>query len=116
MSSSGFDILDALRLGIGLGFLGVASFRDIKTRTVPNRLWFLMFFVGVMVIEVGYIWDKAPQVLLLTPIPSMIIFFIIFTEGELAEDALSPAGNAALSVGLLVIAIAIIAYQGQALG
>ncbi len=115
MSTTGIDILDALRLGIGLGFLGVASFMDIKTRTVPNRLWFLMFFAGVMVLEVGYIWDNAPQVLLLTPIPSMIIFFIIFTEGELAEDALSPAGNAALSVGLLVIAIAIIAYQGQAL-
>ena len=116
MSSLGFDILDALRLALGLGFLGVASVMDLKTRTVPNRLWFMMFFVGVMVLEVGYIWGNAPQVLLLTPIPSMIIFFIIFTEGELAEDALSPAGNAALSVGLLVVAIAIIAYQGQALG
>jgi Flp pilus assembly protein protease CpaA len=116
MSSSGFDILDALRLAIGLGFLGAASVMDIKTRTVPNRLWFIMFFVGVMVLEVGYIWDNVPQVLLLTPIPAMIIFFIIFTEGELAEDALSPTGNAALSMGLLVVAIAIIAYQGWSLG
>jgi len=116
MSSSGFDILDALRFALGLGFLGAASIMDLKTRTVPNRLWFLMFFAGIMVLEVGYIWDNAPQVLLLTPIPSMIIFFIIFTEGELAEDALSPAGNAALSIGLLVLAVAIIAYQGQVLG
>jgi Flp pilus assembly protein protease CpaA len=115
MSASGFDILDALRLALGLGFLGAAAVMDIKTRTVPNRLWFLMFFVGVMVLEVGYIWDSAPQVLMLTPISAMIIFFIIFTEGELAEDALSPAGNAALSLGLLVVAVAIIVYQGWAL-
>jgi len=115
MASLDSQLLDFVRLLLGIGFLAIASQRDLRTRTVPNRLWFIMFFAGVIVLDASYLLANAPSVLLLTPIPAMIIFIIIFTEGELAEDALSKAGNAALTAALLLVAIIILVYQGQVL-
>ena len=109
------QLVDFVRLLIGIGFLAIASQRDLRTRTVPNRLWFVMFFAGVIMLEVGYLLTKAPSVMLLTPIPAMIIFIVIFTEGEPAEDSLSKAGNAALTLVLLLVGLGIIIYQGLAL-
>jgi preflagellin peptidase FlaK len=100
---------------LGLAFLSIAAVMDVRTRKVHNRLWFVMFFVGIMVLELGYITAKAPAALLLTPIPAMIFFIVIFTEGEIGEDALSEGANMALTVLLIVVAIAIIIYQGSVL-
>jgi len=115
MVSSEVQLFDALRFVLGLAFLAIAAVMDVRTRKVHNRLWFIMFFVGIMVLELGYITSKAPAALLLTPIPAMIFFIVIFTEGEIGEDALSEGANMALTVLLLVVAIAIIIYQGQML-
>jgi len=108
-------MIDAFRLALGLAFLAIAAIMDVRTRKVPNRLWFIMFFTGILVLEIGYIFDKAPQVLLLTPIPAMIVFIVIFTEGEIAEDSLSKGANIVLTIVLVLVAIAVIYYQGMSL-
>jgi preflagellin peptidase FlaK len=115
MASFEVQLFDALRLVLGLAFLAIAAVMDVRTRKVHNRLWFIMFFVGIMVLELGYITAKAPAALLLTPIPAMIFFIVIFTEGEIGEDALSEGANMALTVLLIVVAIAIMIFQGQVL-
>lgn len=110
-SSNYFDVL---RLVLGLFLLGVASFSDIRTRKVSNQLWFGMLTIGLIVMVGDLISSDAEMVLLLTPIPVAIFFVAIFTEGELSEKIPSKA-NIILTLVLIVVAVAVLWYEGEAL-
>jgi len=108
-------MLDGLRLVLGLIFLGLASARDVKTRKVSNELWLGMLVIGLVVLIGDLLMSDADQVLLLTPIPVVIIFFMVFMEGELFPEHLSKAANGGLSVVLIITALLVLWYQGRVL-
>jgi preflagellin peptidase FlaK len=109
-------MLDGLRLLIGLIFLGLASVRDVRTRKVPNELWFGMLTIGLVVLVGDLLMSDADDVLLLTPIPVLITFFVVFMEGEIFPERLSKGANAGLSGALIVVALLVLWYQGRDLG
>jgi preflagellin peptidase FlaK len=108
-------MIDALRLVLGLVFLGIAALRDMRTRKVPNELWLGMLAIGLVILVGDLIMSDSPSVLLLTPIPVVIIFFVILSEGELAAETLSRGANIGLTVVLVITAVAVLWYQGMVL-
>jgi preflagellin peptidase FlaK len=109
-------MLDMLRLLLGLVFLGIASARDLRTRKVPNELWFGMLAIGLIILEGGYFLLGVAPVLLLTPGPVLIIFFLIFMEGELLPEGFSRSVNVGLDGGLLLVAVLTLWFEGKATG
>ena len=76
--------IDMARLIVGLTALGVASLTDLRTRKVPNTLWYIVAAVGVGLLladlsqlEGAGVWHLA------LAIPVAGIFAVVVTGGEL---------------------------------
>lgn len=114
MPAATTNTFDVLRLVLGLILLGVASCTDLRTRKVGNRLWSYMLGAGIVIMLFDMMASGADQALLLTPVPVVIVFVTIFTEGELSER-LSGKANLGLTSVMVLVAIGVLWYQGEAL-
>lgn len=87
MALSGTDAGTAIDLGrilLGMCVLGVASLTDLRTRRVPNRLWYVAAAIamGLLVADLALI-DGSTSWHLLMAFPVAAIFAVTVTGGEL---------------------------------
>lgn len=84
--------MDIIRLSVGVLALGVASYTDLRTRRVPNRLWgFVMPFALALLALQPFMEDRPLDALV---VPMTLIFVLpVFFEGgrrtDLSEHVLS---------------------------
>ncbi|MCK5560684.1 MAG: hypothetical protein KAJ51_08835, partial [Thermoplasmata archaeon] len=73
--------LNSLRVIIAILFLGAASYRDIKTRTVHNKLWIVLGLIGISLFEIQIIFELGieafPYLLLIIPITILFMSFLV---------------------------------------
>ena len=76
--------IDMARLIVGLTALGVASLTDLRTRKVPNALWYIMATVGVglLLADLSQLEGAGAWHLALA-LPVAGIFAVVVTGGEL---------------------------------
>ena len=67
-------IPDIIRIIIGIIFLGYASFSDLKTRRVDDKVWIIMGFVGFLLLIAQFYLENIKPVYYLTSIPMMLLF------------------------------------------
>jgi len=87
MALSGTDTSTAIDLGrilVGMVALGVASLTDMRTRKVPNRLWFIAAGIGIglLVADLALV-EGASGWHLLMAFPVAAVFAVTVTGGEL---------------------------------
>jgi Flp pilus assembly protein protease CpaA len=77
-------VIDALRLLVALVALGVASLTDLRTRKVPNSVWYVAGGIGVVLLatDMAALEDGGPWALALT-FPVAAFFIVVVTGGEL---------------------------------
>ncbi|MCD6467725.1 MAG: prepilin peptidase [Thermoplasmata archaeon] len=74
--------LDVVRLVVGVGILGYASYTDIKTRMASNTLWIVMGSVGAALLVVQYFTVGIDNLLSLVFIPILIgAVYVLFYVG-----------------------------------
>ncbi|MDI6917192.1 MAG: A24 family peptidase C-terminal domain-containing protein [Thermoplasmatales archaeon] len=73
-------ILDVIRVTAGIIFLGYASFSDLKTRRVDDKIWVIMGFIGFLILIGQFCSEKMDPVYYLIFIPIMLLFFSCFLE------------------------------------
>lgn len=101
----------AVRLVIGLAVFLYASWRDLRTRRVPDNTWIVLGVAALAILEVELLKDGAPLEHHLLLIPTAIIFFAVFFGEELwTEEGLR---FRPLRLGLYVIALVVLAYSVQ---
>lgn len=116
--------LDAARLLVGLVALAIASMTDVRTRRVPNALWYVTAAVGVgllvadlAMVDGGGAWAVA------LAFPVAAVFAVVVTGGELwpvmADDDPDPGreltgpearvyvGDIVASASLLALSVAV---------
>lgn len=73
--------LNSLRVIIAILFLGAASYYDIKTRTVHNKLWIILGLIGISLFEIQIILEFGleafPYLLLIIPITILFMSFLV---------------------------------------
>jgi hypothetical protein len=74
--------VDAARVGLGLLGLGLASMTDIKTREVPNELWYALgaAALALMALDFNGAFGGAAWVL---AVPVGLLFVVAVTGGEI---------------------------------
>jgi preflagellin peptidase FlaK len=77
------DGLAAFRFLAGLAFLGFASYRDLRTRRVPDEVWIVMGVLALVLLEVEFVQNGAAWELQLLLVPIAIIFFGVFFGEEM---------------------------------
>jgi prepilin signal peptidase PulO-like enzyme (type II secretory pathway) len=87
MALSGTDTstaIDLARILVGMVALGVASLTDVRTRRVPNVLWYIAAGIGVglLVVDLSQV-DGSTGWHLLMAFPVAAIFAVTVTGGEL---------------------------------
>lgn len=86
MALSGTDpvTLDAIRVVVGLVAMGLASVYDLRTRRVPNGLWYATAVVGacLLVLDLSRVEGPLGWNLLLA-FPVVAVFAVVVTGGEL---------------------------------
>jgi preflagellin peptidase FlaK len=96
------DGFAAFRLLAGLAFLGFASYRDLKTRRVPDEVWIVMGVLALVLLEVEFVQGEAPWEHQLLLVSTAIIFFGVF----FGEEMWTEEGFRLRPIRLLVYAIA----------
>ena len=128
MALSGTDAstaIDIARIFVAIIALGLASVSDIRTRKVPNTLWYVTAGIGVglLVVDLSLLEGSTGWYLLLA-FPVAAVFAVVVTGGELwpvmpadEEDQdreLTPSearvyiADLGVSVILLVVSVAIL--------
>lgn len=108
----GYNCVDgfpAVRLVIGIAFLGYASWRDVKTRRVPDNAWIVLGAAALVILEAELIQRGAPWEHQLLLLPTAIIFFAVFFGREMWTEEgfeLRP-----LRLGLYILALVLMAYS-----
>jgi preflagellin peptidase FlaK len=74
------------RLGVGGAFLLVAAMSDVRTRTVPDRLWIGLGSVGLVVLAVQIVQDRIEPDAWALLGSSAILFFVIFFGAPFFEE------------------------------
>ena len=87
MALSGTDAstaIDLARIVVGFGALGVASLTDLRTRRVPNQLWYVVAAIGLglLLADLALV-DGSTGWHLLLAFPVAAIFAVTVTGGEL---------------------------------
>ena len=87
MALSGTDAstaIDLARVVVGVAVLGMASLTDLRTRKVPNQLWYVTAAVGLglLVADLALVEDASGWHLLMA-FPVAAIFAVTVTGGEL---------------------------------
>ncbi len=117
-------VIDALRLLVALVALGVASLTDLRTRKVPNSVWYVAGGIGVVLLatDMASLEDGGPWALALT-FPVAAFFIVVVTGGELwpvlppdepdpereltKEEARVYVADLAVSAALIAVAVAV---------
>lgn len=94
-----------LRLMIGLSFLLLASFYDLRDRRVKNWIWIAIGLCGIVILAAQFVFDQISSAHYLIFIPIIILFGSAFWD-------CSPI----LSVILYITAFLTISYQFFTLG
>jgi preflagellin peptidase FlaK len=76
-------ILNSIRLILGILILLYASYTDIKTRTVSNKLWIIMILAGIIILVIQLFISKIINFYSLLFIPIMILLFYFFFQFRL---------------------------------
>lgn len=87
MALSGTDAsttIDVVRILVAIIALGLASVSDIRTRKVPNTLWYVMAGIGVglLVVDLSLLEGSTGWYLVLA-FPVAAVFAVVVTGGEL---------------------------------
>ncbi len=87
MALSGTDAsttIDIARIIVAIIALGLASYTDIRTRKVPNTLWYVTAGIGVglLVVDLSMLEGSTGWYLLLA-FPVAAVFAVVVTGGEL---------------------------------
>lgn len=77
------DGFAAVRLLVGSVFLGYASFRDLRSRRVPDAAWIVLGALSLGLLEVELLLSGAPLEHHLILIPTAIIFYGVFFGEEI---------------------------------
>ncbi len=106
------EILSLLRLLIGVSFLGFASYSDVKTRRVNNRVWMILGLIGFTILAVDL--SLRSQILwahYLIFIPAGILYYDVYLDREPIIDddgfQFAPVG-----IFLYVTALIVLIIQG----
>lgn len=82
------NILDLVRLSVGIVILSYASYTDIKTRMAYSILWIIMGLIGAILLIVQFFTIGIPDIFNLIFIPLMVGFiFIVHYLGLLKGGA-----------------------------
>ena len=73
-------LFDIIRLILGIGILGYASYTDIKTRHAANYLWVIMGMGGAILVILQYIFIGFDNSYYLLFIPLMILFIYLLFQ------------------------------------
>ncbi len=87
MALSGTDAsaaIDLVRILVGVVVLGLASLTDLRTRRVPNQLWYLAAAIGIglLIADLALVEDSSSWHLLMA-FPVAAVFAVTVTGGEL---------------------------------
>jgi preflagellin peptidase FlaK len=136
MALSGTDAstaLDLARIMVGVAALGVASLTDMRTRTVPNPLWYIAAAIGVglLVADLAMVEPSTGWHMLLA-FPVAAVFAVTVTGGELwpvmpedeededreltPEEARVYMADLAVSAVLVIASIAVLFLARDRLG
>lgn len=74
-------ILNGFRVIIAILVLGVASYHDIKTRTIANRIWVIFGLIGITLFEIQIILEydieAFPYLIVALPITALFMSFLV---------------------------------------
>lgn len=82
----------------------LASIQDWKNRTVSNIIWYAMLIFGIMVLEIEFLLTETSNIFLLTPVPVLSSFLVIYCEGMIFDNR-DKKINAAISLSLISISL-----------
>jgi preflagellin peptidase FlaK len=80
------DAFAIARLAVGGAVLFVAAVSDVRTRTVPDRLWIALGSIGLVVLAVQIVQDQIEADAWALLGSSAILFFAIFYGAPLFEE------------------------------
>ncbi len=104
-------IPDIIRLVTGIFFLGYASYSDLKTRRVDDKIWVIMGFTGFMILIMQFYSESRNPVYYLTFIPIMLLFLLFFLETAEKTELRKGKINRKIWILLCCFGVAIFAYQ-----
>lgn len=103
------DGLSAFRFAVGVMFLTYASFKDLKTRRVPDWVWVGFGTIALIVFEVELFLKEAKLEHQLILVPTCILFYTVFFGKEMWTEEgfkLRP-----LRLGLYILALIVLIYS-----
>ncbi len=107
----------ALRFILGLGFLGYASFSDLRTRRVPDSVWVVLGVIALIVLATEFIRGGSSLEHDILLIPTAIIFFAVFFGEELwTEEGFRPRPLRLSLYALAAIILLYLAYHFSSVG
>lgn len=104
-------ILDIIRIIIGIIFLGYASFSDLKTRRVDDKVWVIMGFTGLMLVFGQLYLENRNPVYYITFIPIMLLFLSFFLETAEKTELRKGKINRKIWLPLCCFGIVVFVYQ-----
>jgi len=104
-------IPDIIRIIIGIIFLGYASFSDLKTRRVDDKVWIIMGFVGFLLLIAQFYLENIKPVYYLTFIPMMLLFLSFFLETSEKTELREGKINRKIWLPLCCFGIVVFVYQ-----
>ena len=91
-------LFDVIRLLLGTGILGYASYTDIKTRRAANYLWLMIGAGGGLLLIVQYIFTGFENPYYLLFIPLMIMFIYLLFQLRLVFGGADAKALMALAI------------------
>ncbi|MCK4444124.1 MAG: hypothetical protein KAW09_06245 [Thermoplasmata archaeon] len=100
------ESLSLLRLLVGITFIGFASYSDLKTRRVNNRVWMILGLIGFIILAVDLsLRSETFWAHYLIFIPVGILFYDVYLD---REPIIDDDGFQFVPVGILLYAAALI--------
>ena len=104
-------IPDIVRLVTGIFFLGYASYSDLKTRQVDDKVWVIMGFAGFLLMFAQFYSESRDPVYYLTFIPIMLLFLSFFVETAEKTELRKGKISRKIWIPLCCTGIIVFAYQ-----
>ena len=74
------NVLDLVRVSVGIAILSYASYTDIKTRLASNLLWLIMGVIGGALLIIQYLTIGFVDIYQLAFIPIIIVIMYVFFQ------------------------------------
>lgn len=103
-------LLDIIRLIAGTAFLTYASYTDVKTRRVKNRVWLLMAGIGFIILMTDMLNNGLEPIYYLTLIPIALLFLTAFVEPYDRTDLRKGQVEKRLWFLILVVGLGVFIY------